>query len=364
MRDTNEEYWGSYDGLQNAKHSILRNYLNAWFPILTSQNGSVLYIDCNAGRGRHKEGQEGSPIIALNCLLNHRFCDRILSRAKVNFLFFETEECNVEPLEAEIQALGQLPQEIHHTLICKDYEKQLSEALDQLEANDDRLVPTFAFVDPYGFMLSMDLLNRLLNSSRCELFINLMYRFIDMNMRHASQEANMNNLFGTSDWRYLLEIQDPEKRFSATVGLFGGQLNAQYVTHMTMRGRNNAVKYALIHATNHQTGREKMKEAIWSFDLDGTFTAHERDDPNQLTFLGTNPDLRSLETIIWETFSGKKASTQEIYNVVSDTLYLKKHIHEILRDYRNSGTVPATGYTGPFAFKKNPLFEFPDNRPQ
>ena len=68
---------------------------------------------------------------------------------------------------------------------------------------NNRLVPTFAFVDPYGFMLSMDLLNRLLNYSGCELFINLMYRFINLNMGHASQEANMNNLFGTADWRYF-----------------------------------------------------------------------------------------------------------------------------------------------------------------
>jgi three-Cys-motif partner protein len=71
MRDTDKEYWESYNDLQRTKHSILRKYLGAWFPILTSWSGRVLYIDCHAGRGRHKTGEEGSPIIALNCLLNH-----------------------------------------------------------------------------------------------------------------------------------------------------------------------------------------------------------------------------------------------------------------------------------------------------
>jgi hypothetical protein len=162
----------------------------------------------------------------------------------------------------------------------------------------------------------------------------------------------------------LLEIQDTEERFSETVGLFGGQLNAQYVTHMTMRGRNDAPKYALIHATNHQAGKDKMKEAIWSFDAAGTFTAHERDNPKQLTLLELDPDLKPLETIVWESFSGKKARMQEIYDVVRDTLYLKKHVHQILRDYRTRETVLASGYSGRFAFSKMPLFEFPDNREQ
>lgn len=366
MRDSHEEYWASYDGLQRAKHSILRSYLGAWFPILTSWSGRVLYIDCHAGRGRHKTGEEGSPIIALKCLLNHHFRDRILANAEVNFLFFENDRSNVESLEQEIHMLGKLPERVHHELICHDYEEELSKGLDSLEEKGSKLAPAFAFVDPFGFSISMDLLNRLLSFNACELFINLMYRFVNLAIHNPSQEGNaakMDNLFGTSEWRCLKCVQNPSKRLSETVALFVNQLNARYVTHMIMRGANNAVKYILVHAANHPTAREKMKGAIWSVVPDGSFTAYERDNPEQLTLIGPEPDLKTLEKIIWEKFHGKRVRTKEIEDfALNDTLYLRTHIRKVLRDYRNKKIATVTGYGDRFSFSRNPLFEFPDKR--
>jgi three-Cys-motif partner protein len=365
MRDSHEEYWASYDGLQRAKHSILRKYLGGWFPILTSWSGRVLYIDCHAGRGRHETGEEGSPIIALNCLLEHPLRDRILANAEVSFLFFENEERNAEALQGEIDALGRLPNRVECELVCGDYQEQLLEILSSIEREGHKLRPTFAFIDPFGFSISMDLLNRLLSFSNCELFINLMYRYIDMAIHDPARKEHMDSLFGTSEWRRLQKhnIPDSDERLSQTVELFGDQINARYVTHMTMRGEKKQVKYLLVHVANHQKARELMKEAIWSVFPDGSFTAYERDNPDQLVLLGPNPDLRPLEKVIWEKFCGRKVRMEEIYNAVLHTLYLPKHIHKILRDYRNSKIVSATGYGDRFGFNRNPLFEFPDKRP-
>ena len=93
---TDEKYWSNYDGLQLAKHTILKRYLGGWFPKLTSAYDRVLYIDCHAGRGRHDTGQEGSPILALKGLLKHRSLDRILQNANVNFIFFERNRHNYQ----------------------------------------------------------------------------------------------------------------------------------------------------------------------------------------------------------------------------------------------------------------------------
>ncbi len=367
MRDTDKEYWESYNELQRTKHSILRKYLGAWFPILTSWSGRVLYIDCHAGRGRHKTGEEGSPIIALNCLLNHRGRAKILARAEITFLFFENKESNAEVLKEEINALGQLPSGVHCELICDDYEKQLSEGLDSLEEKGAELPPSFAFVDPYTFRISMNLLNRLLNFSACELFINFMYRYIDMAVHNPqpAQIVNMDNLFGTSEWRNLPKIGDYDERLSQTVQLFSRQLNAKYVTHMIMRGTNNAVKYVLLHATNNRRGREKMKEAIWSVIPDGSFTAYERDNPDQLVLIGPKPNLKPLEDVMWGKFRGRKVrlGMKQTDELAFDTLYLPKHVREVLKNYRKMNIVKATDYGAKFAFKNNPLFEFPHKRP-
>ena len=91
MNYTNEKYWSEYDGLQEAKHQLLRRYLDGWFPILTSVHGRVIYVDCHAGRGIHETGQQGSPILALQRLRDHQLRARILDSTEVQFVFFEND---------------------------------------------------------------------------------------------------------------------------------------------------------------------------------------------------------------------------------------------------------------------------------
>lgn len=49
-----------------AKHALLKNYLGAWFPILASARGRVVFLDGFAGPGHYDGGEPGSPIIALS----------------------------------------------------------------------------------------------------------------------------------------------------------------------------------------------------------------------------------------------------------------------------------------------------------
>ena len=104
--------WSEYTGLQEAKHQLLGKYLAGWFPILTSFHGRVIYVDCHAGRGSHKTGQKGSPILALEGLLTHQLRARILDSTEVQFVFFENDLTNYEHLCIEIESLGELPSNI------------------------------------------------------------------------------------------------------------------------------------------------------------------------------------------------------------------------------------------------------------
>jgi hypothetical protein len=55
-----------------AKHDILREYLEAWLPIMSKWNRRLLLIDGFAGPGRYVGGEEGSPLIMLRTLLSHK----------------------------------------------------------------------------------------------------------------------------------------------------------------------------------------------------------------------------------------------------------------------------------------------------
>ena len=78
-----------------AKHEILRRYLQAWVPILGQSGFSeVVYIDGFAGPGRYSEGEDGSPIIALNEALQQSS----LIRPEMTFLFVESRRDRAEML--------------------------------------------------------------------------------------------------------------------------------------------------------------------------------------------------------------------------------------------------------------------------
>ena len=92
MRGSNQQYWDEYSNLQHTKHRIIREYLNGWFPKLGLWAGTILYLDTHAGRGKHSSGKEGSPLVALRSLLEHKAKKRILENSHVNFVFIERDE--------------------------------------------------------------------------------------------------------------------------------------------------------------------------------------------------------------------------------------------------------------------------------
>jgi three-Cys-motif partner protein len=363
MKDTNKKYWEDYDGLQHAKHQLLKNYLGGWFPILSRYKGRVIYIDSHAGRGRHLTGDDGSPILALKLLLNHRIRDQILLSTEVRFMFFENNLENYNYLRNEIASLGTLPPKMIVDCYDKDYEVELRAAIKDIRTRNKRPAPIFAFIDPFGFTLPMDLLNELLAFPSCELLINFMYRYVDLAIHQDDLADKMDALFGSSAWRSLVNTIDSDDRAESTIQLFSKQLNAKYVTHMKMRAVNGTLKYVLIHASNHEKGRKLMKGAMWSITPDGSFTASERYSPHQYVLLTPTPDLKPLEESLWNSFAGKKVSMDELYSWLVNEIYNESHLNDVLRDYRKKGIITASGYTGRFAFSHNPIITFPPSRP-
>lgn len=356
--ETDSAYWREYDGLQAAKHTILRRYLGGWYPILARWHGRIAYIDCHAGRGRHLTGQAGSPLLALQELLDHKMRQRILIRTEAVFLFFERDEHNACLLEAEIDNLRPLPPQVRVDVKCKDYDEELRTVIGSIRSGTRTIAPTFAFVDPYGFKISMGTLNDLLSFPRTEVLINFMYRYVDMAVSQDSQNANLDSLFGCRHWRGLRQITDPRERAKESIKLFGSRLMAQYVTRMHMLGSNNALKYVMLHATNHEAGRDLMKAAMWATAPDGSFSAFERDNPDQGVLLVAEPDLNPFEDALWTEFAGRSVQMRDVYNWLRGGSYLESHLHAVLRRNRKAGFVSFSGYAGRFAFSKDPHITF------
>jgi three-Cys-motif partner protein len=357
IADEHPEYWQEYTNLQHVKHALLHRYLGGWFPILARWRGRVVYIDCHAGRGLHASGQKGSPLVALDTLITHRHLPNILQNAEVCFLFIEGDAANKQELETHL-ANNPLPAKIRVDVVCEDFERVIQGIIDHLTSNNQRMAPAFVFVDPYGFKLSMDLLTQLKAFERCELFVNFMWRYVDMAIANPAQEANMDRLFGCREWRELRAITDPTERCEAAIQLLQKGLGARYVTWIKMLGDNRAIKYVLIHVTNHPRGRELMKDAIWSVSPEGDFAARVGDNPQQEILIQPDPNLEPLIEWLWRKYRGHAVRYQEIKDALTDTMFLPKHLNTVIRKLRDTDQVRCLEYDGRFAFEKNPLIDF------
>ena len=78
-----------------GKHLVLENYLQAWLPIMTKWNERVLFIDAFAGPGEYERGERGSPVIALQALIEHRALKQM--RNEIVFLFIEKIKARSRP---------------------------------------------------------------------------------------------------------------------------------------------------------------------------------------------------------------------------------------------------------------------------
>ncbi len=162
-----------------GKHMVLKNYMGAWLPILTSWNGRVLFIDAFAGPGEYSRGEEGSPVIALRALIDHRARGQMQS--EINYLFIEKESDRSEHLQHVLSGLNnELPTNCNYEVINSTFDETLTEALDSIDQQNVRLAPAFVMIDPFGVSETpMRVIERILENSRSEVYVSFMYRDIN-----------------------------------------------------------------------------------------------------------------------------------------------------------------------------------------
>ena len=349
-------YWNDYNNLQFIKHKLLQRYLGAWYPILT-QGGypDVAYIETHAGRGRHLGGQAGSPLVALQTLLNHAKRDQMLARSNVRFRFIELDEENAKHLRAELSSLGPLPSKIDVEVITQDYEQVLDRLL--MHTNLHAGVPILMFVDPFGYRLPIEKLRLIREQSQCELLVNFMWRYVDMALQDHTKAQHMESLFG-SEWQTIVEIKDPEERCDTAVTQLATRLGAKHHIAVRMLGETYTPKYILIHAADSLKAFEVMKDALWSIVPEGDFRVRQTDDPKQEFLLRAQPDLRPLARILWDRLEGKSAEVIEIHEIVKRSIYRLPQANELLKEWVKARQCELPDGKTRLVLKDNPRLRF------
>ena len=294
------------DAHTRGKHLVLRQYLDAWLPIMRQSNARVLFIDAFAGPGKYSGGEDGSPIIALRALIGHNA--QGIMKGEINFLFIEKEPDRCDHLIRVVQEIEeQRPENCNISVRNSTFDDTLSEVLDQIDLQNAQLAPSFVMVDPFGVSgTPMSLLERILKNPKTELYVSFMYESINRFTAHENFEKPLDELFGCPDWRDGLNIEDPTLKKDFFYGLYKGQLKESGAKHVLQFElyEGNRLVYAIFFATQNVLGCDKMKQAIWKVAPFGDYR-FRGSLTDQLTFGVNVVDFTLLEQALHKEFGTK-----------------------------------------------------------
>jgi three-Cys-motif partner protein len=354
MTEGGDIYWDEYSNLQFVKHKIIRSYLNGWFPKLGFWSGKIIYVDTHAGRGRHRRGEEGSPIIALKTFLEHRARDIILKKSELKLLFIDNSPDNASALTEELTQYEGVHPRISWSILNANSFDYLQHIMNEFEKSDLHLAPSFVFVDPYGFKVPYQVLKKIKQQPRSELFINVMWRELDMAIRNPALENILDEMFGCREWRDIKQIEESDDRAEATIQLLRTQLGAKWATYIRMIGDNERTRYFLLHLTDHEAGRDLMKDVIWNCCPDGGYYARKKDNPRQQYLILPEPDLRLLEMWLMDQLSKKDYKWSDLTELLREEIWRETHLWQVTRKLVEVKKLRCYNFKGRFSQKANP----------
>lgn len=301
-----------------AKHDLMQKYLGGWFPILGKWNGRIVFFDGFAGPGIYAAGEMGSPLIAIETLLDHALFPRFTA-TEFLFLFCEPEPDRAAALRARLEEFatgrGGLPKNVMYDVAQATFVEAAEDLTNEIEEQKKRLAPTFAFIDPFGFSgVPLDLIARLLNFDKCEVFFNFMYNFVNRFATAGNVDPHLEAIFGTDEYLRAGDYGTADDRREFLLELYKRQLREvagfPYVLRFDMYNQKGHNTYSMFYGTRSLSGLKLMKSAMWSVDP----VSGRRFSDREVGGLPFEPsvDLAPLRAALLEGFRGRTATVEEI----------------------------------------------------
>lgn len=334
-----------------AKHDLLTGYLGAWFGILGSSQhyGRVIVFDGFAGPGRYDDGEKGSPVLALETLLNHSHFDR-WGKTEFVFVFNERADDRYASLADTLQKLEQAQPgggwptnvRVHHR--NESFSGLAEGLLAGLEENGAKLAPTFAFIDPFGYKdVPLDLIKRLVSSDACELFMYFDFNSVTRFSTAGVVDKHFEALFGTDEFKDAPPAGDPA-RPTFLHDLYERQLREgcdfAYVQSFAMVNKGGRIGNYMFFCTRNLKAFDRMKSTMWKLAPSGDYTFEDRFAGQDVLFADVR-DTEPLKAALLEHFAGQTVSIETItqYTIASTPFYSGQLKRDTLAPMQKAGQI-------------------------
>jgi len=163
----NEQFFTEQTDQSAVKAAIISKYFWSWAKIIMprARSSKIAYIDLFAGPGRYKDGAKSTPLLILETAIQDPDMRKMLVT-----VFNDADENNSHTLENEINSL-QCIETLKYKPVVHNHEvgSEIVKMFNQIQ-----LIPTFFFVDPWGYKgLSLRLINSVLKNWGCDCIFSL-----------------------------------------------------------------------------------------------------------------------------------------------------------------------------------------------
>ncbi|WP_027127956.1 three-Cys-motif partner protein TcmP [Fusobacterium perfoetens] len=326
------------------KHEYLKEYLPVWFYILINRKisnnikyNNIIYVDSFSNAGEYKNGEEGSPIIALK-IFNDILLKNKDKKVRVKCYFNDYNEERIIHLKELIEKMS--------------LDNRIKVEYDEITANEHikkvmKIIKRYSnkkvlfFIDPYKIaddIVSMSNMKQILEDDDTEIIFNHMVSDVVRNIKEYPEKYK-------NFYRLDKNLQKSGKEFNE---IFINNLKKEvdkeiYTASYEFLNTKNVTIYFLVFITHHPRGYEKIKEAIWRVS-DGDLQHKNKGEKNNLNLslfsdeankklkkekreINIKNKVEDLKEILINEFKGKKVTYQDICKfVVEKTIFIESHI--------------------------------------
>jgi three-Cys-motif partner protein len=182
-----------------------------------------------------------------------------------------------------------------------------------------RLIPLFAFIDPFGYKgIPLESLNDLLGSPGSEVLAYLDVRSLLRFAGKGNVDDHFSALLGGNEF-----LAAPPPGSAGRAEFFTrtyqealrGKVGFRYTWSFLMRNARNQPMYALVYATRNVKGLEVMKDAMWKAAPDGSYS-FVAGRSGQQVLLGDETHVDVLARQLVARFSGMTVPIEDIEEFV------------------------------------------------
>jgi three-Cys-motif partner protein len=353
-----EEFFREQQAHSAVKARIIASYFTAWARIMKprARSGKMAYIDLYAGKGMYDDGTPSTPILILNTIL----ADEKLREMVVTIFGDESADC-VEALRANIAALPEIASLKYKPQVGVGAAHE-SGITEQFAVRS--VVPTFMFLDPFGYHgLSVGLIRSILKDWGCEVAFFFSFNRIRGAILNDVVREEMDAIFGTERVDALRELlptlKNQKEKEDAILAALEESLNAiggNFVLTFRFRNEDGRATHHIVFVTKNDVAYDIMKDimaressgkpqdvSIFEFCPNASIPLFEMESP-----------LDDLKRDLLQRYRGQTMSISEIYKQHNyKTRYIKRNYQKALEQlFYDDGLVSAA--RGQFSPALNP----------